>query len=318
MPAANVVGYLSIPGSHLQLYVSRSDSLGIIRFYTNDFYGPGEIVLQTDNRTDTTSKIEVIDPFSNKFSSSNFAPFNPGTNITNLLSDYSVSVQVQNNFVGEKLKQFYLPLIDSIAFFGSPDVQYLLDNYTRFSTMEEVLREYVYEVLVRRQKENFRLIVADVDNKIFLDDPLILLNGIPEFDANAIIKYDPLKVRKIEIIKRKYFYGPALFNGIISFTTYELDPAVLNDLNPLTLGYEGMQYQREFYSPVYETKEQISSRLPDFRNVLYWSPNIQMNDQGKTEINFFTSDMKGRYVVLLQGISMDGRSGKSAALFEVK
>src|SRR5207237_3521847 len=116
----------------------------------------------------------------------------------NLLSDYNVSVQVQNNFSGEKLKQFDEPLVDSNAFFGKPDVQYLLDNYTRFSTMEEVLREYVFEVLVSRQKENFRFIVSDVDNKIFLEDPFTLINGVPVFDPNKIIKYNQLKVRKID------------------------------------------------------------------------------------------------------------------------
>src|SRR5712672_504462 len=98
-----------------------------------------------------------------------------------IISDDNLSMQVQNGFVGEKLKQFDALAIDSNAFFGSPDIQYLLDNYTRFSTMEEVLREYVYEVLVRRQKENFRLIMTDGTNKIFMDDPFTLFNGVPVF-----------------------------------------------------------------------------------------------------------------------------------------
>jgi hypothetical protein len=74
-------------------------------------------------------------------------------NLKDPLLNYSIGVQVQNSFTGEKLKQFYTPWVDSSAFFGTPDNQYNLDDYTRFSTMEEVLREYVYEVLVRRQKE---------------------------------------------------------------------------------------------------------------------------------------------------------------------
>jgi hypothetical protein len=318
LPAGNVLAYLSVPGSRVQLYSSRSDPDGNVRFYTKDFYGPNEIVLQTDNRTDTIYKSEIISPFSDKFSSVNLPFFNLSDNMKNLLLDYSVSAQVQNSFTGEKLKQFYAPVIDSSAFFGIPDIQYMLDNYTRFSTMEEVLREYVYEVLVRRQKENFHFIVADVDNKIFLDGPLTLINGVPVFDPNKIIKYDPLKVKKIEIVKRKYFYGPLILNGIVNFVTYQPDPSMLSDLNPVLLEYEGLQYQREFYSPVYETREQVSSRLPDFRNVLYWSPDIQTDAQGKVEINFYTSDLKGKYIVVLQGMNADGRAGKESLLFEVK
>jgi len=82
--------------------------------------------------------------------------------------------------------------------------------------------------------------------------------------------------------------------------------------------YEGLQYQREFYSPVYETQEQVSSRLPDFRNVLYWSPNVQTNTQGKTEFNFFTSDLKGKYVAIIQGVDRSGRVGEKSITFDVK
>lgn len=317
LPAADVMTYLSVPGPRVQLYNSRSDSAGIVRFFTKEFYGPNEIVLQTDV-ADSIYKIELIDPFSDKISQTALPSFELSESMKNIISDYNLSMQVQNGFVGEKLKQFDAPAVDSNAFFGSPDIQYLLDNYTRYSTMEEVLREYVYEVLVRRQKENFHLIVSDVDHQIFLDDPLTLINGIPVFDPNKVIKYDPLKVKKIDIVKRKYFYGPSIFNGILNFVTYQTDPSILSDLKPVVLEYEGLQYQREFYSPVYETQEQISSRLPDFRNVLYWSPDIQTDAQGKAEINFFSSDLKGKYIVVLQGINNDGRVGEGSVLFEVK
>jgi hypothetical protein len=316
-PAADVLVYLSVPGSRVQLYNSKTDSAGMVRFYTKDFYGPNEIVLQTDAK-DSIYKIELGDPFSDKISPASLPAFHLSESMKSIISDYNLSMQVQNGYVGDKLKQFDAPVIDSNAFFGNPDIQYLLDKYTRYSTMEEVLREYVYEVLVRRQKENFHLIVSDVDNQIFLDDPLTLINGIPVFDPNKVIKYDPLKVKKIDIVKRKYFYGPSIFNGILNFVTYQPDPSILSDLKTVVLEYEGMQYQREFYSPIYETQDQISSRLPDFRNVLYWSPNVHTNAQGRAEINFFSSDLKGKYIAVLQGINVDGRVGERSVLFEVK
>ena len=317
LPAADVVAYLSVPGPRVQLYNSKSDSTGIVRFYTKDFYGPNEIVLQT-GAADSIYKVELVDPFSDKISPKPLPAFELSDNMKSMITDYNLSMQVQNSFVSEKLKQFDAPAIDSNAFFGNPDIQYLLDNFTRFSTMEEVLREYVYEVLVRRQKENFHLIVSDVDNKIFLDDPLTLINGIPVFDPNKVIKYDPLKVKKIDVVKRKYFYGPSIFNGILNFVTYQPDPSILSELKSVALEYEGLQYQREFYSPVYETQDQISSRLPDFRNVLYWSPDIHTNTQGQAEINFFTSDLKGKYIAVFQGLNVNGRVGERSVSFEVK
>ena len=318
LAAPNIMTYVSVPGSRVQLYPAISDSSGTVRFYAQDFYGPNEIVLQAEGTGDTTYKFQVLSPFSDKFSNETFPSLQLSERVRNLLSDYSVGTQVQNNFNGEKLKHFFAPFVDTNAFFGKPDAQYLLDNYTRFTTMEEVLREYVLEVLVRRQRDNFRLIVADGDNHIFLDDPLTPFNGVPVFDPNKIIRYDPLNVKKIEVVKRKYIYGPSVFNGIVNFVTYAPDPSMLSDLSPMILEYEGLQYQREFYSPVYETQEQISSRMPDFRNLLYWSPNVQTDAHGKTEISFYTSDLKGKYVAIIQGIDANGRVGEKSIKFDVK
>jgi hypothetical protein len=318
LPAANVTTYLSVPGNRIQLYASESDTAGNIHFYTKDFYGPNEIVLQTDSRTDTTYKLEITSPFSDKFSSKLLPPFDLPDNMKDPLLNYSIGVQVQNSFSGERLKQFYTHGVDNSAFFGPPDNQYNLDDYTRFSTMEEVLREYVYEMLVRRQKENFRLIMADGVNKIFMDDPFTLFNGVPVFDPNKIMRYDPLKVKKVEVVKRKYFYGPLILNGIANFITYHPDPAMLSDAHSMIIDYEGLQYQREFYSPIYETQEQFTSRLPDFRNVLYWSPEVKTDASGKAEINFYTSDRKGKYIAVFQGINADGKVGEQFFLFEVK
>jgi hypothetical protein len=319
LPAPDILTYLSVPGKRVQLYTSKSDSAGRLKFYTNDFYGQNEILVQTDSRGDTSHRIEIINPFSDRFSSTSLSAFKLPENMKDLLTDQSVSVQVQNIFSGEKLKQLYHPAIDSNAFYGLPDNSYMLDDYVRFSTMEEVLREYVTEVLVRRQKEDFRLIMSGgLENKVFLDDPITLFNGVPVFETNKIIQYDPLKVQKIEVVKRRYFYGPALLNGIVNFTTYQPDPAMLSGLNAVVFDYEGLQFAREFYSPVYETQEQLTNRLPDFRDVLYWSHNVKTTLQGKSQINFYTSDLKGRYMVVLQGMDADGKTGRNFFTFDVK
>ena len=80
-------------------------------FYTKDFYGANEVVLQTDNSVDAKYKLEIISPFANNFSSANLPTFSLSENMKSLLSEYNISAQVQNNFAGEKLKQFYTPNI---------------------------------------------------------------------------------------------------------------------------------------------------------------------------------------------------------------
>ena len=45
-----------------------------------------------------------------------------------------------------------MPEIDTSTFYLQPSKTYLLDDYTRFQTLEEVLREYVAMVNVTRRK----------------------------------------------------------------------------------------------------------------------------------------------------------------------
>ena len=90
------------------------------------------------------------------------------------------------------------------------------------------------------------------------------------------------------------------------------------DPHATVIDYEGLQLQREFYSPVYETKLQSENRLPDFRNVLYWSPDLRTNATGKTAIGFYSSDIPGKYEVVLQGMTADGKTISKQIQFQVR
>lgn len=155
--------------------------------------------------------------------------------------------------------------------------------------------------------------------RLLEDDPLTLYNGIPVFDMNKAFAIDPLKVKKLEVVNSRYYYGPARFDGVLSFTGYKDDLAGFEiDPRALVLDYEGLQLQRKFYSPVYDTEEQRSSRVPDFRNALYWQPDAYTNAQGKTNLSFFTSDQPGKYIGVIQGLTLNGEAGSKYFTFEVK
>jgi hypothetical protein len=73
-----------------------------------------------------------------------------------------------------------------------------------------------------------------------------------------------------------------------------------------------------FYSPSYAGEYDKQSRLPDYRNVLYWSPRILTGAAGKSRLSFFTSDIPGKFVVCIQGITADGMPGSTITSFEVR
>lgn len=320
LPVRDIGGYLSVPGTRTLFRNSVSDSAGYIKFSMKDFYNLGEIIVQTDNMQDSTCIVEIQNPFSEKYSGNNLAPLSLAAINGAELQQLNTGVQVQNEFNGSKLRQIKFPETDTTAFYFKPDVSYLLDNYVRFTTMEEVLREYVTPVNVRKRNGHFHLPVFDeLVRQFFENDPLVLLDGVPAFDIDKLMQYDPLKIRKLEVVSRRYFLGNMFFEGIVNFVTYkgnlegyELDP------HATVIDYEGLQLQREFYSPVYETPQQINSRLPDFRNLLYWSPAIKTNASGKQAVSFYSSDRSGKYIAVLQGLGADGKTISTTRVFEVK
>lgn len=309
--------FLSIPGIQLQFYNTRTNKEGRFYFDVRDYYGQNEIIVQTDG-PDSNYRVDILNPFSEKYNDQTLPAFSLPSASQYTLNEQSIGMQVHNTYEQDKLSRFAVPAIDTFPFYGKPYRVYKLDDYTRFTTMEEVLREYVPEVAIRRWGGQLHLKVFDFEIRDFYpSDPLILLDGV-KVDNRILLNYDPLKVNKLEVITNKFIKGEFIYQGIVNFTTYHGDMQDLKlDSRAVILDYEGLQLKREFYSPVYKTEQQALSRLPDFRNLLFWSPNVQTDGSGQTTVEFYTSDMKGKYVAVLQGMDEAGFAGSYYFTFDV-
>lgn len=310
--------YLSVPGKNFKFANTTSSINGLIRFNVEKFYGSRELITQT-NAADSNYRIFIDNSFSEQFGESTFGSSNLNPSLTNEILLRSFGAQVQDIYLPEKENNFDLPVsFDTTAFYGKPFKQYYLDAYTRFPTMEEVMREYIKEVHVRKRDKSFYYEVFNEPTiTYFNNDPLVLIDGVPVFDVNKIINIDPLKIQKVDVVAANFFKGSQQYHGIVSYATYngDLDSYQL-DPNSLVVEYDGLQLEREFYSPQYETDQQLQSRKPDYRNVLYWSHDIKTKT-GKQDISFYTSDIPGKYIVLIQGISDSGLVGYTTGNFIV-
>jgi len=320
LSVANEMILLSVPGKHVQLYNSVTDREGNFMISTKNFIGQNEVILMPRNPQDSLFKILLNNPFSTVYSTTNLPELKLSRSLYNGLSVHNLAMQSQNLYYGSQIKQQYMPVIDTSSTYNGAQKQYLLDDYTRYATMEEVLRENIHEVLVSKQRDQFKFRV--LNNDYYMGDdqpPLVLYDGVPIYNFNKVIAADPLKVRKIDVIPAKYYLGPETEFGVISMVTYKGDMGGV-EINPhaLVLDYEGLQLQRAFFSPVYETQSQINSHLPDFRTTLYWAPTVITKGDGQVSLSFYTSDQTGKYVGVVQGISDSGNSGMQVFNFEVR
>lgn len=318
-PQPAVFTYLGSPGKIIRAYGSWSDRNGEVRFEIKDFYGPRRILVQTRTDTTETYAIRIQNPFSISMDADKPGPFHLDTAVRSDLLARSISMQVQDIFYYDTQGYtFEAPDVDSSAFYGTADNTYYLDDYTRFPVMEEVMREYVPGVFVRKRKDGFHFIVADQANGgVLHGDPMVLLDGVPIIDVDDIMGLDPLKVKKLEVVKRTYYLGQAAFYGIVSYTTYQGDLGGMEfDARSLSLNYDGLQLNRKFFKPQY-TRDQNNDRMPDQRHLLHWEPEITTDKSGTATLEFFTSDVPGQYRIVVEGLNANGYSGSQTSAFTV-
>jgi len=131
--------------------------------------------------------------------------------------------------------------------------------------------------------------------------------------------FNPRKVKKLEVTTRRWYIGSLSFPGIVSYTTYQGDLGGFK-LNPksVILNYEGLQQQREFYSPLYDSKNPGENRIPDQRYLLFWNPYTTLDANGHSQLEFNTSDIPGEYKIVVEGMVKDGAVGSTSSTFTVK
>ena len=96
--------------------------------------------------------------------------------------------------------------------------------------------------------------------------------------------------------------------GIIHFVTKKGDLSTTEyNKDVFRQGYYSVDDINKYLSfPVYETEEEYNNHIPDYRNTLYWNPNVKVDANGTSSISFYTSDETGLYSVIVEGFSKKG------------
>lgn len=75
--------------------------------------------------------------------------------------------------------------------------------------------------------------------------------------------------------------------------------------------------KKDFYSPVYD-KEKLQDGFPDYRNTLYWKPDIITDANGEVEVEFFCSDISSHFLGIVEGVDGTGLLGRDEFKFYVR
>src|SRR5690554_3296843 len=315
--------FLAIPGPDPMLYTGRTDQNGLVTFYVKNLYGTQQLAIGLENGELSDAKLRT--PFFmnyQHYAVDGRVPSIPDLDSEDwkkLLLNQSLNVQAENLFFAKERGFTHEMPRNALPFFGERVVEYLLDDYTRFVLMEEVIREYVTEIRLQRRAGDYRFrVLNEATGQYFDESPLILLDGTPIDHENDMIALDPLKVKKISIVPNRYYLGNQVYEGVVQFSTYEgyLSDFVLGP-NMTVFQYEGMQNERVFFSPQHVDTDRRLIRMPDTRTALYWNPAFSVDASGRAQLSFYTSDVPGDYLIEVQGRSADGTVDRTTARFRV-
>lgn len=265
--------FISVPTEKSDLYSSVVDNDGMIKFVTNNIYGTKEMVCEIEDNDLARCHIELISPFvSPKLKGIPALQMAPS--IKEDLQRRGLSVQLCRSFSADTLASL-MPIRENPLIPSYDAIEYKLDDYKRFPVMRELFIEFINEIKVRRVDGKEQLKVkTHLEERVSLFDKnnsLIMVDGIPIFDHSQVIEYDPLLVEYVVVYPYKYYTGWRSFCGMANFVTYKKNlPGIKFNDGVRVVQFKGCSYPMAF------TCQEIGEDFPDYRELLYWHPQIKL------------------------------------------
>jgi hypothetical protein len=207
------------------------------------------------------------------------------------------------------------PLMKRVYY--KPDIKVFTADYIPLKNLHEIVRETLPGARIRKDGDNYLMEIMDMDRKVFMEDAAIFINGILVNNLNSIISFGSDKIISTELVYHKRAYGPLLFNGIVSIITTD----VKNDIFPARpwLKIQPVRFLpcTRYQAKEYSSSEKLTSRTPDFRQLLFWDPSVLIENDKSTIIEFYISDNTGRYTIQIEGIATDGQRIHYVSSFDV-
>ncbi len=304
--------YISAIGNYSDIYIAESADDGTVRFFTSNIYGDVELVgnIASIKEPFAEPQLKVL------------SPLLISTSLRERLEFRGAAMQIGRRFDSDTLCEM-LPKREN-TLLGAERITYLLDDYTRFPLMEEVIVEYISQIRARKKADGTRDIQVKIENVFrtgeFAEDAsLMTVDGVPIFDHEMIYRYDPMLVESIDIYPYAYFIGSRQFDGIVNMKTYK------GTIPSLTFGPEVriIEFQGAALPMAYTCRNVAENAdYPDYRQTLYWHPLLAAGAAGAKDSSITvicnTPDYSGTFSVVVEGITSSGRPVFSKKAFKVQ
>ncbi len=304
VPVSHCKVYLSLLGTEPQLHIYESREDGSFIFNLNNLEGNRKLYVGIDYRKHSNTEILINKEFIQEyiplvgilaFSAEQHA----------LYEELFVNMQVAKEF-GSHRKISYHTQFQSQPFFTKPDISVVLSDFIEFSTMQEVFTEIVPFTFLKHKRDSFYFQILNPDTDLLIDNPLVLLDNIPVFNVNEILKLSPASIEKIDIIHQDYFLGTHRIEGLIHIISKESQLEQIEfPGGTVFFDYQAVNPTAEFKLPDSQVIKDSQGSIPYFNNLLYWKANLVLGNS-PVKLEFFTGNNEAEYQIIVRGVTSDG------------
>jgi len=317
IPDANI--YLSTLSNFIDVQNSISNKDGKFYFLMNEKVKNTDFVIQPADTSLKDFEVVLDKEFATDYPSDDFDILRENRFNKNFLNELVISHQIEKQYYSNIQFNDEKPQHATI-FYGNPDLSYNFQKYIDLSTFVEYFTEIFTGTKIEKGENGKQIKLEYLRNKQELNKPpLILIDGIPILNVNKFLSISPSEIDKVEIIHNYYVLGRTTYGGIFHLFTKKKNSASLIDTKNLSfykfVGFTRLNKLREIK---YTDENDLKSRKADYRNTLYWNPEIITGENGESTISFYTSDEKGKFLITIEGVGENGETGNKQMILEVE
>ncbi len=308
---------VSSPDSVVNMQYARTDSLGFFRLLLSRFYNGKGLFIRIKENVDATivpdNKFNLIEPFmpSGQFNVRGIRAYlTRSQNISLVRRNYSelIAIDTIRRFLpSNAIPRVYYKHYSSI----------LPADYVELNDFAEISKEIIPALRVRKSNgsyfSNYVTIPAQAQEST---GPEIFLDGVPIDDVNQIIPLGSSRIKRIETLPVIRYYGDLSLNGILAVFSKGLFINNIEFKTP-TLKYLALSSQ-PYTRPDYSEPAKDDKRIPDLRQLLLWKPDIIIYRSKELNIECSASDLQGKYMISVQGITSEGDPVSGSAIITIR
>jgi hypothetical protein len=310
---------LSCMDSIANLQYDVTDSNGIFRMLLSNYYEGKELFLTIKDMPENQHwKIEIEDEFAQP------EKWNPV-----LISEKSNSkeymVKSQNIVYINKCYKLMNDTTDK----NNPDNKIICpqlyncpvstvypSDFVPLNDFQEIALELLPFVRINKEKGIYHVHVTSTSTDKLMADAAVFLDGIFVDDMNKVAVLGSEQIKKIEFIDAERTFGDLVFQGVVSITSKsnEMENTIPASQS-LRIKNDKLNKNESFVS-INSTLIQ-NKKTPLYKQLLYWNPDVEINDTDNTDFEFYTSDNIANYSIKVEGISDDGTPISLSSGFQV-